>query len=156
MTEPVVSLRNVEQADLPIFFEQQRDPEATAMAAFPSREWEPHMSHWSRVLATDGAVVRTVIADGRVAGNIVSWDHMGEREVGYWLGKEFWGRGIATSALTAFLPLLRERPLYAHVAKHNTASRRVLEKCGFRIVSADGTIPENASEPVAEFVLRLD
>ena len=32
-------LRNVAESDLPIFFEHQRDPDATAMAAFPSREW---------------------------------------------------------------------------------------------------------------------
>lgn len=156
MTRPVVSLRSVEQGDLPIFFEQQRDPEATEMAAFPARELEPHMSHWSRVLATAGTTVRTIIADGRVAGNIVSWDHLGKREIGYWLGKEFWGKGIASRALAAFLPLIPERPLYAHVAKHNVASRRVLEKSNFRIISADATIPENASEPIAEFVLRLD
>ncbi|MFN8426694.1 MAG: GNAT family N-acetyltransferase [Anaerolineales bacterium] len=30
------------------------------------------------------------------AGSIGSWDMEGKREVGYWIGKEFWGKGIAT------------------------------------------------------------
>lgn len=45
-------------------------------------------------------------------------------------GKEHWG-SVATRALAAFLRLVTERPLHAHVAQHNVGSRRVLEKCGF-------------------------
>ena len=101
-------------------------------------------------------ITRTILADGQVAGNIGSWDQSGEREVGYWLGREFWGRGIATRALELFLTEVTIRPLYAHVVRHNRASRRVLEKCGFIVVGAAGAMPENATEPVAEFVLRLD
>jgi RimJ/RimL family protein N-acetyltransferase len=41
------------------------------------------------------------------------------------------GRGIATEAISAFLLLEQTRPLYASVAKHNAASIRVLQKCGF-------------------------
>ncbi|RPJ44644.1 MAG: N-acetyltransferase, partial [Chloroflexi bacterium] len=78
----------------------------------------------------------------------------GEREVGYWLGREFWGRGIATQALTAFLEQVTERPLFAHVAKHNLSSRRVLEKCAFAVVGEGSWTP--GGEAVAEWVLRLD
>ena len=59
--------------------------------------------------------------------------HAGEREVGYWIGKKYWGRGVATRALAAFLRLEARRPLYANVARHNVASIRVLENCGIRV-----------------------
>jgi RimJ/RimL family protein N-acetyltransferase len=56
-------------------------------------------------------------------------------EIGYWLGEEFWGRGIATEALIAVTEhafanhdLCR---LYAHVFDWNPASARVLEKAGY-------------------------
>ena len=80
-----------------------------------------------------------------MAGNIVSWQQSGEQEVGYWLGREYWGKGIATRALSTFLDHVKTRPLHAHVAKHNRASIRVLEKCGFTITG----------EEVEEFILKL-
>ena len=56
-------------------------------------------------------------------------------EIGYWLGQQFWGRGIATEALIAVTEhafanhdLCR---LYAHVFDWNGASARVLEKAGY-------------------------
>jgi RimJ/RimL family protein N-acetyltransferase len=57
----------------------------------------------------------------------------GQREVGYWVGRDFWGRGLATKALKIFLEIEETRPLYGVVAVHNIASQRVLEKCGFKI-----------------------
>ena len=79
----------------------------------------------------------------------------GEREVGYWLGKEFWGKGIATKALAEFLKIIETRPLYAHVAKHNIGSRRILEKCGFTVIGEDRYM-NRAREEVEEFVLKLE
>jgi Acetyltransferase (GNAT) domain len=55
----------------------------------------------------------------------------GEREVTYWIGRSYWGKGIATGALKAFLAVDQSRPLHARVAYDNVASHRVLEKCGF-------------------------
>jgi RimJ/RimL family protein N-acetyltransferase len=121
----------VTEDDLPIFFEDQADPEASRMAAFPSRDRQAFMEHWARILRDEGVLARTVVFDGRVAGNVVSFVHEGRREVGYWIGKAFWGKGIATGALASFLREEPERPLYAGVAKRNAASIRVLEKCGF-------------------------
>ena len=69
--------------------------------------------------------------EGQVAGNVVSWDQDGKRLVGYWIGKEFWGKGLATRALSELLDELTMRPLHAYVAKTNIGSIRVLEKCGF-------------------------
>lgn len=151
-----VTLRDVIEADLPIFFEQQLDPEATHMAAFPSREREAFMAHWNnKVLPNPDGIVKTILFDGQVAGNIVSWDQSGKREVGYWIGKEYWGKGIATKALAEFLEIMKIRPLWAHVAKHNIGSQRVLQKCGFVISGEDKFLEINGNE-IEEFILKLE
>lgn len=152
----IVTVREVTDADLPILYEQQLDPEATRMAAFASRAREPFMAHWARIRINPAEVVRTIVCDGAVAGNIVSWGPGDKREIGYWLGREYWGRGIATQALAAFLNVVRERPLWAHVAGHNIGSRRVLEKCGFVFVRREmGPPAEPGGEDVPEIILRL-
>ena len=126
------------------------------MAAFPSREHDAFMAHWARVLADARNLNQTIVVDGQVAGNIACFELGGEREVGYWLGREFWGRGVATEALRQFLSQVPTRPLYAHVAQHNVASRRVLEKCGFRVVGAGLLLLDADGTPVEEFILRLE
>jgi RimJ/RimL family protein N-acetyltransferase len=131
-----VRLRNVTEDDLPVFFDHQQDPEANRMAAFPPRDRDAFMAHWNTILRNEAGVVRTVLLDGQVAGYVVAFDFEGRREVGYWIGRTFWGKGVATRALRAFLEEVNERPIYAGVADHNVASIRVLEKCGFTISEA--------------------
>lgn len=153
---PEVALREVRPDDLPLFFEYQRDPVAVAMAAFPSREREAFDAHWARILADPAVIVRTVSADGEVAGNVLSFDRAGAREVGYVLGRAHWGRGIATRALALYLEVERTRPLVARVVKHNGASLRVLAKTGFRVVGECGWPPEDPAAALEDFVLQLD
>ena len=127
-----IRLRPVEDDDVALFYEHQRDSEAADMAAFPSRSREDHAAHWDKIRADDSNVMRTIVWADDVAGNIVSWRHEdGHREVGYWIDKRLWGRGIASRALRAFLDIEQTRPLYAFVAERNGGSIRVLEKCGF-------------------------
>ncbi len=122
-------LREVREEDLPIFFEHQREPEANAMAAFPPRERDAFFKHWHEIVLPNGGA-RTVVVDGQVVGNFVSWIDGDKRLIGYWIGRAFWGRGIATRALAEFVRGF-ERPLWAYVATANLGSVRVLEKCGF-------------------------
>jgi RimJ/RimL family protein N-acetyltransferase len=150
-----VRLRDVTEADLLIFFAQQLDPEATQMAALPSRSRENFLAHWTRILADNSILIKTILFDGAVAGNIVCFDQLGERDVGYWLGKEYWGKGIATRALAEFLNYIDTRPLYAHVAKHNIASRRVLEKCGFIVSGEDTFFSQAFGRNIEEYILEL-
>ncbi len=152
-----VFLRDVTKQDLPILFEHQLDPDANQMAAFPPREREAFISHWTdKVLGDETVVAKTILYDGQVAGNIVSWEQSSEREIGYWLGKEYWGKGIASQALSAFLLIVKVRPLFAHVAKHNIASLRVLQKCGFTIAGEDVIPSGKDGEKIEEFVLTLE
>lgn len=126
-----IRLRDVAASDIEIFYEQQLDPEATTMAAFPARDRESHLAHWNKILKDSSCITRTIVASGQVAGNIGSWVQDEQREIGYWIGKAHWGRGVATRALEQFLQVVEDRPLYAWVARHNCGSIRVLEKCGF-------------------------
>lgn len=151
-----VQLRDVLETDLPIFYEQQLDPGAIQMAAFPSRDRDAFMAHWSQIMADDSVLIKTILFDENIAGNIVCFEQLGEREVGYWLGKEYWGKGIASLALSQFLDLIKTRPLYAHVAKHNIASRRVLEKSGFKIAEEDKFFSKIFGEDIEEYILILD
>lgn len=149
-----VLLREVVESDLPLLFEHQRDPDGTRMAAFPARDREAFDAHWAKILADPNAFVRTVVADGEIAGNIVSWDQDGKRLIGYWIGKDFWGRGIATAALAAFVEILQTRPLHAYVAEHNVASIHVLQKCGFKIVAEEQGVPFDG-RPVKDLLFEL-
>jgi len=151
-----VQLRNAVEADLQIFYEQQQDPEAIQMAAFPARNRDAFMAHWLKILADDSVVIKTILVNGDIAGNIVCFDQLGEREVGYWLGKEYWGKGIASQGLTQFLEYIETRPLYAHVAKHNIASRRVLEKCGFKVAAEDKFFSKIFGKEIEEYILILN
>jgi RimJ/RimL family protein N-acetyltransferase len=149
----MVTLHDVSDEHLPLFFEHQRDPEALRMAAFSSRERDAFFLHWrTRVLRPEN-VTRTILVGGLVAGYIGSWNQDSRRLVGYWVGREHWGQGIASRALAEFLVLEPTRPLHAWVALHNVASIRVLEKCGFRTVAQ----PEQAHEDgIVEVLMRLD
>jgi RimJ/RimL family protein N-acetyltransferase len=146
-----VRLRDVEADDLALFFEHQRDPVAVAMVAFRSRDAAEFAQHWANLLGDRSKLKKTIVFDAQVVGNIGSWLSDGKREIGYWIDRAFWGRGIATEALSAFLRLEKTRPLYAGVAKHNAASIRVLQKCGFTLLGFE----DAANEADATHVLLM-
>jgi hypothetical protein len=58
-------------------------------------------------------------------------------------------------ALRIALDVGNSRPLYARAAKDNTASIRVLQKCGFKIISEDKGFSISRSEVVEEYILKL-
>ena len=124
------------------------------MALFPAREREAFDAHWRRILADPSVTVRTIDYDGAVAGNVGSWEQEGRQLVGYWIGREFWGRGIATSALSQLVAELG-RPLYAWVARSNLGSIRVLEKCGFVPIDAHTGHDDRLGLVVGELLFEL-
>ena len=150
-----IRLREVEDGDIHVFFEQQLDPVATQMAGFPSRGEDEFHSHWRRVRSNENNILRTILFKGKVSGNIVSWEQDGKRQIGYWIGRKFWGKGIASQALAQFLVVVKARPLYAYVAKHNTASIRVLEKNGFTISVEDSQFDSTNNEKIEEVLFQL-
>ena len=151
-------LREVVEEDLDVFFEQQRDPVANHMAAFTAKDpTDRHAfgEHWARILSDDEITIRTIVSDGHVAGHIAGFERWGEPEVTYWIGREFWGKGLATQALSAFLADVTDRPLYARAAEDNLASIGVLEKCGFAICGSNKAFANARGEEITEVILKL-
>lgn len=82
---------------------------------------------------------------GGIALNSLKIGH--KSELGYWLGKEYWGRGVITSAIKMVtqygfqeLDLIR---IYARVFPWNKGSMRVLEKNNFRL---EGVLKKDAKK----------
>lgn len=145
-----VTLREITPGDLAIFFAQQTDPEAVRMAAFTQEgklDKEAFVARWTEILARPNKIGWTILSDGAVAGNIVS----------YVMGEEFWGQGIATRALRLFLAeVVTSRPLGARAASDNLGSLRVLEKCGFRRVGVERSFAHGRGEEIEETLFVLD
>lgn len=154
----LVTLRAVLPTDLPDFFESNRDPVAVHMAAFTAADPDNRAAfdaHWSRILANESVLIRSIVVNGRLAGNVSSYQGESGPEVSYWLGREFWGRGIATAALAEFLRHQPQRPIYARVAADNLASLAVLRKCGFTIVGQGRGYANGRRAEIDELLLRL-
>ncbi len=154
----IVRLRAVRRADLPIFFEQQLDPDANHMAAFTAEDPTNRAAfdeHWDGLLASENVTIQTVLYNEQVAGHIEQFALFGQPSIGYWIGKSFWGQGIATRALRLFLEQVTIRPLYARAASDNLASIRVLEKCGFTITGTDTGYAHARQAEIEEVILTL-
>lgn len=138
-------LRRWEESDAEDLYQYARDPEVG-----PPAGWPPHQS-----VDESREVIRTVFSgrecyaiclkeDGRAIGaielmlngNTKMTDRDDECEMGFWLGKLFWGRGIMPEAVKKMLRHAFEdcgmRKVWIGYYEGNTKSKRVQEKCGFR------------------------
>lgn len=153
-----ITLRDVADADLLIFFDLQRDPAYNHMAAFTHKDPDDRAAfdaHWKKVLANPENKNRTIVFEGQVAGHIASFPMGGNREITYGIARHLWGRGLATEALRAFLTVDTDRPLYGRAAKDNVGSLRVLMKCGFEVTGEDTGFANARGQEIEEVVLRL-
>jgi [ribosomal protein S5]-alanine N-acetyltransferase len=96
-------------------------PYSDAMA----REWISRMSSRDRIYTIDKSGLPT---------GVVSYDpSLGE--IGYWVGREYWGRGLATEAVNQLLQLLPSSEtalgIWGACVPDNLASIRVMQKAGF-------------------------
>ena len=143
-------LREVLQTDLPVFYAHQRDPLACEMAAFKPREEQAFFTHWKTKVLVPSTHVRTIVHDGQIAGYVSTYASGNDRLVAYWVGREFWGRGLASRALQEFVKTVdTSRPLDAFVATSNIGSIRVLEKAGFRLVPDSRSVGDDGVEEVS-------
>ncbi|HEX3356154.1 MAG TPA: GNAT family N-acetyltransferase [Tepidisphaeraceae bacterium] len=153
-----VLLRDVADDDLDDFFEHQIDPVANHMAAFTRKnpsDREAFNAHWAKIRGNPDIVIKTIMFGDCVAGHIAVYGPPQEKEVTYWIGKDFTGRGLATEALSRFLGEFKSRPLFAHAAKDNLASIRVLEKNGFVISGHDRFFANARGEEIDEVIMKL-
>lgn len=91
-----VVVREVAGCDLSVFFEQQLDPEANRMVAFTSEnpsDREAFDTRWKSIMGDEEITARTIVHGKNVAGHILCFEQFDEREVSYWIGPEYRGRG---------------------------------------------------------------
>ncbi|MFF0451405.1 GNAT family N-acetyltransferase [Streptomyces sp. NPDC004609] len=154
-----VSLREVQDSDLIVFYAHSNDPQGVRMAAFTADDPSDRTrfdAHWARIRQDQAVVVRTVTGEsGEAVGHVSVFGPPGEREVTYWIGREHWGRGVATAALRQLLDAVPERPLHARAAADNAGSIRVLEKCGFVVIGHERGFANARGEEIDEVVLTL-
>lgn len=152
-------LRGTVWNDLDVLFAYQRDPESVHMAAFTVSDPDDRDAfdtRWRRLFSDPSIDARTVTLGDEVVGSVIGFDSEGLREVSYWLGRRYWGFGLATAALSRYLADVATRPLHARTAADNTASRRVLTKCGFTVVGAGRGFAAGRGAEIAEDLWRLD
>jgi [ribosomal protein S5]-alanine N-acetyltransferase len=83
--------------------------------------------------------------------------------VGYWLGREFWGKGIATEALNQVIFFIKSeypkvKSIDASAFKYNVPSQKVLENCGFTKMSEgnkDKLLRNGEKEETVNFTLQF-
>jgi RimJ/RimL family protein N-acetyltransferase len=141
-----VSLRELQDSDLPFFWEQLTDPVLQQMAAV-TRKYHYDRGHfdqhWAKVRSDASVLLRTVLADGVVAGHAAVF------------GRAHWGQGIATAALAELIKLEPARPLHADAAADNSGSIRVLEKCGFVVTGNSRCLARARGEEIDLMHLTL-
>ena len=153
-----MQLREVLASDLDAFFAHQQEPEANLMAAYQARNPGDRAvfdHHWNNLLNDPSVIVRTIEHDGDVAGAILVFE--GEKpEINFWTSSKFWGKGITTSAVDAFLAEYEQRPLIAHVVQDNVGSIKVLERRGFKQVGTEQVFSNARAKVVTENIMQLD
>lgn len=153
-----VTLKQTQQSDLAILFKFQLDEEAIYLAAFtPANpaDKEAYLEKFSKLLNDPIINMRTIWVDGTIAGSIAKFEIGGEAEITYWIDRNLWGKGIATTALKHFLTIESARPIRGRVAFDNMGSQKVLEKCGFIKVGKDSGFANARQKEVEEFIYKL-
>lgn len=154
-----VRLRPVLDSDLEDVFALESDVLAADMIAFLPREPGDRTAfdtHWARIRSDPDNRIWVIEADGRFAGYALSFLMNGDRQVGYWIVRELWGRGIASSALAAVLRELPGRPIWGSTVWDNLGSQRVLLNAGFVFDHVERTQAPRRKAEVDEHVFRLD
>jgi ribosomal-protein-alanine N-acetyltransferase len=154
-----ITLRKSTESDLDALFIIQLNKEANYLAAFTSRDSSDRTAYfekWEKLLADPTINMRTILQNDTIAGSVSKYEMDGKAEITYWIGREFWGQGIATSALQKLLAIEPMRPMNARVAFDNIGSQRVLEKCGFIKTGADRGFANARGKEIEEFIYILE
>jgi [ribosomal protein S5]-alanine N-acetyltransferase len=153
-----ITLTETKEEDLNSFFQFQLDNEAIYQAAFTSKDPNDktaYMQKHKKLLMDPTINTRTIKVNDEIAGSIAKFVMENEAEITYWIDRKFWGQGIATTALMAFLKIERIRPIYGHTAFDNYGSQRVLEKCGFVKIGMGKGFANARQKEIEEYIYKL-
>ena len=158
-----LTLRPWQESDLQDFYEYARVDGVGQMAG-----WEPHRDpegsrkilsmfiREKKVFALEhcGKVIGSLGIEEYNEGNYPELSPRLGREIGYVLSKDYWGRGLMPEAVKAVISWLFEEEKLDFIIcghfDHNSRSRRVIEKCGFRYL---GTVPFETRSDTVETAL---
>ncbi len=158
MPHKQVKLRQTEKSDLEFFFQFQLDEEANYLAAFtPTNhtDQKAYIEKFTKFLTDPSITMQTILIDETIAGSIAKFEREGDAEITYWLDRNFWGKGIATTALKNFLAIENTRPIFGRVAFDNVGSQKVLEKSGFVKIGTDQGFANARQAEIEEFIYKL-
>jgi RimJ/RimL family protein N-acetyltransferase len=158
MANKNITLTETKKDDLHAFFEFQLDKEANYLAAFTAKDPNDktaYMEKYTKFLTDPTIHTRTIKVNGVIAGSVAKFVMEGDAEITYWIDRSFWGQGVATNALEAFLKMEQTRPIYGRVAFDNYGSQKVLEKCGFVKTGTDKGFANARQAEIEEYIYKL-
>src|SRR5262249_17699094 len=91
----LIRLRNIERDDLPRMYQMQLDPESNRMAVTIPRSAEAFEAHWSDALRDPSITAKAILLGEALVGYVSCFGRDGRANVGYWVSREHWGKGIS-------------------------------------------------------------
>lgn len=153
-----IILRQTGIDDLAFLFNFQLDKDANHLAAFTSKDpadKSAYITKYTKLLSDPTVNNQTILVDNMIAGSIAKFEMEGKAEITYWIDRNLWGKGVASTALKNFLTVENTRPIFARVAFDNIGSQRVLEKCGFIKIGKDKGFANARQTEIEEFIYKL-
>lgn len=153
-----IELKHTNQKDLETLFLFQLDKDANYLAAFTSKnpsDKDAYIKKWTKLLSDEKINVRTILLKNEIVGSIAKFEMESNAEITYWIGKEFWGKGIASTALKKFLEIEKTRPLFGRIAFDNLGSKKVLENCGFSKIGIEKGFANAREKEIEEIIFEL-
>ena len=148
-----IQLRPTVVADLEQLYLFQQDIDARYMAAFVRDETqEAFITRHAEYLNDPTKNTQTILVDNVIIGSVAKFMIENDAEITYWIDKAWWGKGIASKALSAFLEIETTRPIYGRAAFDNIGSQKVLEKCGFVKTGTDSGFANARQQTVEEYI----
>jgi ribosomal-protein-alanine N-acetyltransferase len=142
MRKRMLELREFKQTDEELLVSYLNEADVTKyISARLPQPYTKEAAAWWVSTGSKMGIVKAITNNGVLMGSISAivgeFERQKTAEIGYWLAKPFWGNGFASQALAEFSKALflntEIERLYAPVFEGNTASARVLEKCGFKL-----------------------
>lgn len=158
MKNKQVRLRQTQKQDLEFLFQFQLNEEAIYLAAFTPKDptdKEAYLEKYTKYLNDPTINMQTILLDEAIVGSIAKFEMEGDAEITYWIDRNFWGKGIATTALKDLLSIEKTRPIFGRVAFDNLGSQKVLEKCGFIKIGNDKGFANARQKEIEEFIYKL-